>query len=99
MGRLDRKVALVTGAAHGIGEGIGRAFVEEGATVIFSDIEDERGNQVAESVGEQGRYWHLDVREEVEWERVVGAILREYGRLDVLVNNAGITGFEGVAVA
>jgi NAD(P)-dependent dehydrogenase (short-subunit alcohol dehydrogenase family) len=99
MGRLDRKVALVTGAAHGIGEGIGQSFVAEGAAVIFSDIDDERGKEVAGSVGAGGQYWHLDVREEVEWENVVSAILQEYGRLDVLVNNAGITGFEGVTVA
>jgi NAD(P)-dependent dehydrogenase (short-subunit alcohol dehydrogenase family) len=98
MGRLEGKVALVTGAAHGIGEGIGRAFVAERAEVIFSDIEDERGREVAGSVGDRGWYRHLDVREEVEWEEVIGTILREFGRLDVLVNNAGITGFEGPAV-
>ena len=84
--RLGGKVALVTGAAQGIGDAIARAFVAEGATVFATDIQDGAGWQI------------LDVREEADWVRCVDAIVKEHGRLDVLVNNAGITGFEAGAV-
>jgi NAD(P)-dependent dehydrogenase (short-subunit alcohol dehydrogenase family) len=94
MNRLNGKVALVTGAASGIGEAIVRAFVAEGATVFVSDIRDDPGKQVADSLGNPGQYVHLDVREETQWTAVVDSILKSHGQLDVLVNNAGITGFE-----
>jgi NAD(P)-dependent dehydrogenase (short-subunit alcohol dehydrogenase family) len=82
MPRLTGKVALVTGAARGIGEAIARAFIEEGATVILTDLQ-------------AGADWQkLDVREEADWVRCVPAIVQQHGKLDVLVNNAGITGFE-----
>lgn len=83
MPRLEGKVALITGGARGIGEAIARAFIAEGATVIITDIQDSAGCQ------------KLDVRQEADWVKCVDAILQDYGRLDVLVNNAGITGFEG----
>ena len=92
--RLENKIALVTGAARGIGEGIARAFVAEGATVIVSDIRDAEGERVAASLGGAARYARLDVRREEDWARVVEEVMREHGRMDVLVNNAGITGFE-----
>jgi len=98
MGRLDGKVALVTGAARGIGEAIARAFVANGAYVYVTDLADDRGNGVARSLGANARYLHLDVREEQEWQRVTAEILAEKGALDVVVNNAGVTGFEGGAV-
>src|SRR5436190_4962841 len=82
MPRLEGKVALVTGAARGIGEAIARAFVAEGAEVILTDLQDGAGCQ------------KLDVREEADWVSCVDAIVRTHGRLDILVNNAGITGFE-----
>lgn len=94
MERLREKVALVTGAASGIGEGIARAFAAENATVFLSDIRDERGRQIAESLGPSAHYLHLDVREESEWIAVMDSLLKTYGRVDVVVNNAGITGFE-----
>lgn len=94
MPRLQDKIALVTGAARGIGEAIARAFVAEGAIVVVSDIRDEPGRAVAASLGPRGEYHRLDIREERDWERVVGAVLAAHGRLDVLVNNAGITGFD-----
>ncbi len=99
MPRLEGKIALVTGAARGIGAAVARAFVGEGAAgVVLSDIRDEEGKKVASSLGASARYRRLDVREPLDWESAMEAILAEFGRLDVLVNNAGVTGFEGGAV-
>ena len=94
MGRLDSKVALVTGAARGIGEAIAKAFVREGATVVLSDINDSLGRSVADHLGPQASYAHLDVRDEAQWMATVDDILKCHKRLDVLVNNAAITGFD-----
>lgn len=93
-GRLAGKAALVTGAARGIGLGIARAFADEGARVVLTDIRDEEGRAAAGTIP-GARYERLDVRAEADWERVLGGM----DTLDVLVNNAGITGFEGGAVA
>lgn len=98
MNRLTGKTALVTGAASGIGAAIARAFAVEGAVVWVSDILDEPGGEVAAELGTSGRYTHLDIREEAEWISVTDAILQERGQLDVVVNNAGVTGFEGEVV-
>ncbi len=97
--RLSGKVALVTGSARGIGEAIARAFAAEGAFVHVSDINHDDGRRVAQSLGGRSAYVPLDVRDEAAWQRVTEAIVRERGRLDIVVNNAGITGFEGDAVA
>lgn len=94
MTRLSGKIALVTGAARGIGEGIARAFHREGATVLLTDVRDDQGSRTAEEVGPRARYERLDVRREEDWRRVVDELLDRHGRLDVLVNNAGTTGFE-----
>jgi NAD(P)-dependent dehydrogenase (short-subunit alcohol dehydrogenase family) len=94
MTQLAGKVALITGAARGIGEGIARAFHREGAYVILTDIQDDLGHSIAKELGERAAYSRLDVRLESDWERVLGSILELHSRLDVLVNNAGITGFE-----
>ncbi|MBW3559920.1 MAG: glucose 1-dehydrogenase [Proteobacteria bacterium] len=94
MGRLEGKIALVTGAAQGIGEGIARAFVEEGALVILTDVHDGRCLGVAQSLGHGATYMRLDVRREPDWRSVLAQVLEQHGRLDVLVNNAGVTGFE-----
>src|ERR1700755_1285925 len=98
MDRLKGKVALVSGAAAGIGAAIARAFVSEGAWVAVTDIADERGRELATTLGSSSEYYRLDVRQEAEWSAVLDHILREQGKLDVLVNNAGITGFEGATV-
>ena len=94
MRRLDGKIALVTGAASGIGEAIAQAFVAQGAIVILSDIADAAGSKKTASLGSTASYIHLDVREEEDWESCINRILRQHGKFNVLVNNAGITGFE-----
>ena len=94
MGRLDNKVALVTGAARGIGAAISEAFVREGASVVLSDIRDSLGRGVADRLGPPALYEHLDVREENHWVATIDRVLERFGRLDVLVNNAAITGLD-----
>lgn len=94
MNRLAGKIALITGAARGIGEAIACAFVSEGAFVYLTDINDEPGSAASERLGKNATYRHLDVREEEDWQFVTTDVLEQRARLDVLVNNAGITGFE-----
>ena len=90
MGRLEGKVALITGGARGQGAEEGRLFAAEGATVVLTDVLDDEGAATAAAIGTAASYRHLDVRSESEWEAVVDAVVAEHGRLDVLVNNAGI---------
>lgn len=94
MKRLDGKTALVTGAARGIGAAIATTFVENGAFVYLSDIHEDMGQALAAALGANARYLHLDVREEPHWQAATAQILGEAAGLNVLVNNAGITGFE-----
>lgn len=96
-GRLANKIALVTGAARGIGAAIVRAFVAEGATVWITDLDGEAGAELANEIGGHTRFLPLDVGEEADWETVMAALLARDGRLDILVNNAGITGLEDAA--
>lgn len=91
--RLEGKVALITGAAQGIGEETARRFHEEGAIVILSDIQDEKGEDVARQIGGETIYLHLDVRNEEEWKKTIEEIVQKFQKLDILVNNAAITGF------
>lgn len=97
MQRLHDRIALVTGAARGIGAAIAQEFAREGATVVVTDIRESQGADVAREIGAGALFERLDVRLEAEWQRVTGMIIERFGRLDVLVNNAGITGFEGPA--
>jgi 3alpha(or 20beta)-hydroxysteroid dehydrogenase len=98
MGRLDGKVALITGGARGMGKSHVRHFVAEGARVVFGDILDDRGTHVAADLGEDScRYVHHDVTSESDWAAAVAAATEAFGRLDVLVNNAGVLTFASIA--
>lgn len=92
MPRLHNKIALITGASRGIGEATARLFVQEGARVILTDILDDEGKAVAQSLGEHAEYVHLDVSDENKWQAVANHVHEKYGRLDILFNNAGIIG-------
>jgi NAD(P)-dependent dehydrogenase (short-subunit alcohol dehydrogenase family) len=93
MSRLDGKVALVSGAARGIGAETARQIAEAGARVAIGDVLDERGRETARAIEQSGRqavYTHLDVTSEEDWRAAVAAAVERFGRLDILVNNAGI---------
>lgn len=93
--RLNDKVALISGAAHGMGEATARLFAREGAKVIIADVLEREGETVAQSIvtsGGNAIFVRLDVAEEPQWIAAMAAIIARYGRLDVLVNNAGISG-------
>ena len=90
MGRLDGKVALISGAARGQGEAEARLFVAEGARVVLGDVLDDDCAAVADELGDAARAVRLDVTREDDWSNAVRAAVDAWGRLDVLVNNAGI---------
>jgi 3alpha(or 20beta)-hydroxysteroid dehydrogenase len=90
MGRLDGKVALVTGAARGQGEAEARMFVAEGAKVVLGDVLDDLGEKVAIDLGDDARYVHLDVTNPEDWKAAVDTAVSTFGKLDVLINHAGI---------
>ena len=93
--RLQGKVAIVTGGAHGMGEAESRLFAREGATVVVADILPDLGDAVVESIRADGgtaMFHRIDVSQEAEWQALIAATLAAYGRIDVLVNNAGISG-------
>jgi 3alpha(or 20beta)-hydroxysteroid dehydrogenase len=89
-GRLDGKVAIVTGAARGSGEAIARRFVAEGARVVLADVRDEQGEAVAEDLGEAAAYAHCDVAEESDWAALVVTTTDRFGPPNALVNNAAV---------
>ena len=90
MGRLENKVALITGAARGQGAEEARLFAIEGAHVVLTDVLDDDGKQTAADIGARATYHHHDVTSEADWTGVVDAVIAEHGQLDVLVNNAGV---------
>jgi 3alpha(or 20beta)-hydroxysteroid dehydrogenase len=99
MGRLDGKVALISGGARGQGETEARLFVREGAKVVFGDLLDAEGQKVEAEIragGGDASYVHLDVTSERDWRAAVETAVRQYGKLNVLVNNAGIIIRKGI---
>jgi NAD(P)-dependent dehydrogenase (short-subunit alcohol dehydrogenase family) len=95
MAQLDGKIAIVTGGASGIGEGTVRKFIESGARVVISDVQDARGEKLAEELGPNECYYHTDVGQEEEVRAAVGHAVQKWGRLDVMFNNAGFGGVSG----
>lgn len=96
MGQLDGKVALVTGGARGMGAEHVRRFVAEGARVVFGDVLDDEGKALAAELGDAVAYVHHDVTSESDWTAAVSAAVERFGKLDVLVNNAGILRFKKI---
>lgn len=92
MGRLDGKVAIISGASQGMGEAHARRFVAEGARVVMTDINDERGEEIAAELGDNARFIKADVTSPADWRRVVEETEATFGPVTVLVNNAGIIG-------
>ena len=90
MGRVDEKVALISGGARGMGAAHARMLVAEGAKVVIGDILDDEGKALADDIGESARYVHLDVTDADQWEAAVATAVSDFGKLNVLVNNAGI---------
>lgn len=90
MGRVEGKIALITGAAKGLGEADARLLAKEGATVILTDVDEENGRRVAAEIGSRARFFRHDVRKEEEWRQIVAQLVTDFGGLDILINNAGV---------
>jgi 3alpha(or 20beta)-hydroxysteroid dehydrogenase len=90
MGRVDGKVVLISGGARNIGGASARALVAEGAKVVIGDLLDDEGKALAEELGDAARYLHLDVTSDEDWRAAVELAVSEFGKLNVLFNNAGI---------
>jgi NAD(P)-dependent dehydrogenase (short-subunit alcohol dehydrogenase family) len=99
MNRLDGRVALISGAARGIGAETARLMVEAGARVAIGDILDERGRETARGLGDAAMYHHLDVTGEASWQAMIDAVAAKWGGLDILVNNAGMFLGKGIEEA
>ncbi len=93
MGRVENRVALISGGARGMGASHARLLVAEGAKVVIGDILDDEGRALADELGAAARYAHLDVTDPEQWVAAVASAVAEFGRLDVLVNNAGIVNY------
>jgi 3alpha(or 20beta)-hydroxysteroid dehydrogenase len=93
MGRLNGKVALISGGSQGMGAADARAMIAEGAKVVIGDLLDKEGQALANELGSSATYVHLDVTKPEDWDAAVAAAVRTFGKLNVLVNNAGIANF------
>ena len=96
MNRLEGKVALVTGSARGIGAGVVRRLVAEGAKVIVADVLEEEGTALAAELGDGTRFVRLDVTSVADWNAAIALAEEAFGRLDILVNNAGVIVFKAI---
>lgn len=90
--RLAGKVAIITGAASGMGAATARMFAREGAKVVIADVMEHEGKLVADSIGSAALFQRLDVTDEANWADVVATTMRHFGKLNILVNNAGVSG-------
>jgi 3(or 17)beta-hydroxysteroid dehydrogenase len=99
MNRLDGKVALISGAARGIGAETAKLMTEAGAKVTIGDVLDERGRETARSLGDGALYHHLDVTREEDWNGAIAATVTRFGGIDILVNNAGMFLGKGIEEA
>ena len=95
MGKLDGKVAVITGGASGIGDATVRLFVEEGCRVVIADVQDDRGARLADELGKSASYLHADVSQEAQVSGAIAHAVSRFGRLDCLFNNAGAGGVAG----
>ena len=96
MGRLEGKVAIVTGGAQGMGAATARLFAAEGARVVIGDVVEDKGQAVAAALGGKARFQRLDVRSEEDWADAVAAATDAFGTVDILVNNAAVVHFSAI---
>jgi 3alpha(or 20beta)-hydroxysteroid dehydrogenase len=96
MGRVSGKVAIVTGAARGMGAAHARRLIDEGAKVMLTDVLDAEGTATAKALGANAKFMHHDVASEAEWKRIVAETEAAFGPVSVLVNNAGIVTFSPI---
>ena len=90
--RLANKVAIISGGASGMGAAAARIFAREGARVVIGDLLEAEGRQVVDGIGEAARFERLDVTKEADWQAIVEAAVAQFGKLDILVNSAGLSG-------